>query len=110
MSVTGRRLGHYRIVEKLRQGGTGKVFLAEDLSLDREVALELLPDVFTFGNAERMARFERKAKLEASLNHPKIPSQIPAAAVFYFQKEFFTLMNTDDRRRTLIRALLGSPA
>jgi serine/threonine protein kinase len=49
----------------------GEVYLAEDLSLDRKVALKFLPDVFT-GDPERMARFEREAKLLASLNHPNI--------------------------------------
>jgi serine/threonine protein kinase len=49
----------------------GEIYLAEDFSLDRKVALKLLPDVFT-ADPERMARFEREAKLLASLNHPNI--------------------------------------
>jgi len=49
----------------------GEVYLAEDLTLGRKVALKFLPDVFT-GDPERMARFEREAKLPASLNHPNI--------------------------------------
>jgi serine/threonine protein kinase len=49
----------------------GEVFLADDLSLDRKVALKFLPEAFT-GDPERMARFEREAKLLASLNHPNI--------------------------------------
>ena len=49
----------------------GEVFLADDLNLDRKVALKFLPDAFT-GDPERMARFEREAKLLASLNHPNI--------------------------------------
>ncbi len=49
----------------------GEVYLADDLSLDRKVALKFLPDAFT-GDPERMARFEREAKVLASLNHPNI--------------------------------------
>ena len=49
----------------------GEVYLADDLSLNRKVALKFLPDAFT-GDTERMARFEREARLLASLNHPNI--------------------------------------
>ncbi len=69
--MIGKTLGHYKILEQLGRGGMGEVYLAEDQSLDRKVALKFLPDVFT-GSPERMARFEREAKLLASLNHPNI--------------------------------------
>src|SRR5512136_2722158 len=69
--MIGKTLGHYQIIEKLGQGGMGEVFLADDLNLNRKVALKFLPDVFT-GDPERMARFEREAKLLATLNHPNI--------------------------------------
>jgi eukaryotic-like serine/threonine-protein kinase len=69
--VIGKTLGHYRVVQELGRGGMGEVYLAEDISLDRKVALKFLPDAFT-GDPERMARFEREAKLLASLNHPNI--------------------------------------
>jgi serine/threonine protein kinase len=69
--LIGETLGHYKILNQLGRGGMGEVYLAEDLSLDRKVALKFLPDVFT-NNPERMARFEREAKLLASLNHPNI--------------------------------------
>jgi len=71
MPETGQTISHYRILEKIGVGGMGEVYLADDLSLDRKVALKFLPDVFT-GDPERMARFEREAKLLASLNHPNI--------------------------------------
>jgi len=71
MPEIGQIISHYRVIEKLGQGGMGEVFLAHDTSLDRKVALKFLPDIFS-GDPERLARFEREAKLLASLNHPNI--------------------------------------
>ncbi|MGA2262281.1 MAG: protein kinase [Acidobacteriota bacterium] len=71
MPEIGQTISHYRIIEKLGQGGMGEVFLAHDTSLDRKVALKFLPDIFSV-DPERLARLEREAKLLASLNHPKI--------------------------------------
>ena len=68
-----KTLGHYRVGEQLGRGGMGEVYLADDISLDRKVALKFLPDAFA-ADPERMARFEREAKLLASLNHPNIAS------------------------------------
>jgi len=69
--MIGKSISHYRIVEKIGQGGMGEVYLADDATLDRKVALKFLPEAFT-SDPERMARFEREAKLLASLNHPNI--------------------------------------
>jgi serine/threonine protein kinase len=69
--MIGKSLGHYQITEKLGEGGMGVVYQARDTFLDRKVALKFLPDIFS-GNPERLARFEREAKLLASLNHPNI--------------------------------------
>ena len=67
----GARLGAYEVVEKIGQGGMGVVWKARDTRLGRDVALKVLPDEFT-READRLARFEREAKLLASLNHPNI--------------------------------------
>src|SRR5512139_96643 len=69
--MIGLSLSHYRIIEKLGQGCRGEVYHAEDTNLSRQVAIKVLPDIFA-GDAERLARFEREAKLLASLNHPNI--------------------------------------
>jgi serine/threonine-protein kinase len=62
---------HYRIVEKIGEGGMGQVWKAVDTSLDRPVAIEILSATFA-SDAERWARLEREAKLLASLHHPGI--------------------------------------
>jgi len=67
----GRILSHYRLVEKIGEGGMGVVWKATDTTLDRPVAIKILPDLFA-EDPERLARFEREAKLLASLNHPNI--------------------------------------
>ncbi len=69
--MIGMTLGHYRVNEQLGRGGMGEVYTADDLNLNRKVALKFLPDAFS-GDPERMARFEREARLLASLNHPNI--------------------------------------
>ncbi len=69
--MIGKTLGHYKVIEQLGRGGMGEVYVADDLSLDRKVALKFLPDTFTT-DPERMARFEREAKVLASLNHSNI--------------------------------------
>jgi serine/threonine protein kinase len=69
--MVGRTLGHYKILEKLGEGGMGVVYLAEDKELDRKVALKVLPQAMA-GSQERLQRFRREAKTLASLNHPNI--------------------------------------
>ena len=67
----GTQLGSYEILSPLGKGGMGEVWLARDSKLGREVAIKTLPEEFA-RDAERLARFEREAKLLASLNHPNI--------------------------------------
>ena len=68
---TGERLGSYEIVSPIGAGGMGEVFRARDTKLGRDVALKGLSAEFS-RDSERRARFEREAKLLASLNHPGI--------------------------------------
>lgn len=67
----GTKLLHYRFVDKIGEGGMGVVWRAVDTTLDREVAIKLLPEAFA-ADRERLARFEREAKMLALLNHPGI--------------------------------------
>ena len=69
--MIGKTLTHYKVIEKIGQGGMGEVYRAEDTSLKREVAIKVLPEQFT-KDPQRLARFEREAQLLASLNHPNI--------------------------------------
>jgi serine/threonine-protein kinase len=68
---SGTLLLHYKLVEKLGEGGMGVVWRATDTTLDRDVAVKILPDVFA-NDPDRAARFEREAKMLASLSHPNI--------------------------------------
>ena len=69
--MIGSRLGSYEITAQIGEGGMGRVYRAKDSHLGREVALKVLPEGFT-QDADRSPRFEREAKLLASLNHPNI--------------------------------------
>ena len=80
MTITaGTNLGSYEILSPLGAGGMGEVYLARDGKLDRQVAIKVLPDAMT-RDPERVARFEREAKLLASLNHPSV------AAIYGFDE------------------------
>jgi serine/threonine protein kinase/Tol biopolymer transport system component len=71
LSLVGRSLSHYRVLSLIGAGGMGEVYLAEDTSLGRKVALKLLPAAFT-GNPDRVRRFEQEAKAASALNDPNI--------------------------------------
>ena len=69
--MIGKTLGHYQITSQIGKGGMGEVYQAKDQKLDRDVAIKVLPAEFA-KDADRVARFQREAKLLASLNHPNI--------------------------------------
>ncbi len=69
--MIGKKIRHYKILEKLGEGGMGIVYLAEDTKLDRRVAIKFLPRHFA-ANSEEGKRFEVEAKATAALNHPNI--------------------------------------
>src|SRR5579864_1206330 len=88
------RVGPYTIIAPLGAGGMGEVYRAHDSRLARDVAVKVLPDVFA-SDEERMARFEREAKVLASLNHPCI------AALYGFEESAST--------RALVMELVEGP-
>jgi hypothetical protein len=67
----GQTLLHYRIVDKLGEGGMGAVHRAEDTRLGREIAIKVMPAELA-GDAERRRRFEQEARAVAALKHPNI--------------------------------------
>jgi serine/threonine protein kinase len=71
MSMIGKTLGTFECTALLGKGGMGEVYQAKDLKLGRNVAIKVLPEEFA-KDADRVARFQREAKLLASLNHPNI--------------------------------------
>ena len=75
----GSSVGPYQIVGLLGAGGMGEVYRARDVKLQRDVAIKILPDLFSL-DPDRRARFERDAQVLASLNHPHI------AAIYGFEE------------------------
>jgi eukaryotic-like serine/threonine-protein kinase len=92
--VSGTKLGSFEVVGPLGAGGMGEVYRASDTKLKREVALKVLPELFT-GDAQRMARFEREAQVLAALNHANI------AAIFGLEES--------DGSRALVMELVEGP-
>src|ERR1700756_49025 len=67
----GDKLGHYQILAPLGAGGMGEVYRAHDTQLQRDVAIKVLPLALA-NDPERLARFDREAKILAAMNHPNI--------------------------------------
>ncbi|MCJ7611725.1 MAG: serine/threonine-protein kinase, partial [Candidatus Aminicenantes bacterium] len=102
----GAQLSHYRLLEKLGEGGMGVVWKACDLTLDRVVAVKFMPEGLAEDPARR-ARFEREAKAVAALHHPSIVTifAIEKAEGFYF----FTMEYVEGEPLTRLLASEGMP-
>ncbi len=96
----GTKLGAYEILAPLGAGGMGEVWRARDTRVDRPVALKVLPEEF-FEDGERRARFEREAKLLASLNHPGI-------AVLYSFEEILSSSSSSSRHLLAMELVEGA--
>src|ERR1700730_11357648 len=69
--LSGTRLGAYEVLAQIGAGGMGEVYRAHDTKLGRDVAIKVLPEALAH-DSERLARFQREAKMLAALNHPNI--------------------------------------
>src|SRR5262245_53104642 len=90
----GSRVGAYEVIAPIGRGGMGEVYRARDLRLQREVAIKALPEEFQ-RDSERLARFEREARMLAALNHPNV------AAIHGFEEH--------DGARLLVMELVEGP-
>ena len=96
MSLTpGTKLGPYEILAPIGVGGMGEVYRARDTKLDREVAIKILPEAWA-QDPERLARFEREAKVLASLNHPNIA-------------QIYGVAESDNARALVMELVAGQP-
>ena len=69
--MIGKTVSHYKITEKLGEGGMGEVYLAEDTKLKRQVAIKFLPSRITVNETDK-ARFLQEAQSAAAINHPNV--------------------------------------
>jgi serine/threonine-protein kinase len=90
--MLGTKVAHYEITSHLGSGGMGDVYQASDSKLGRNVAIKFLPETFA-RDTERVLRFEREARVLASLNHPNI------AAIYGMEQEA--------SRKFLVMELIG---
>ncbi|MCM3875681.1 MAG: protein kinase [Thermoanaerobaculia bacterium] len=98
--ASGTKLGSYEILGQIGAGGMGEVYKAKDTRVDRTVALKVLPEEF-FEGEERRQRFEREAKLLASLNHPGI------ATLYSFEEIPFSASSSSSRHILVMELVDG---
>ncbi len=73
--MVGTTISHYKVLEKIGEGGMGEVYRATDTKLNRDVALKILPERFA-SDGQRMGRFKREAQVLASLSHANIGTEL----------------------------------
>jgi len=107
---TGQSLLHYRLIEKVGEGGMGVVWRAADTRLDRHVALKILPEAMAV-DPERRARFEREARAVAALNHPNIVTlySVEEARTAAGPLHFITMELVEGKTLTQLRPKDGFP-
>src|SRR6478609_407230 len=102
----GHSIAHYRIIEKLGEGGMGEVYRATDTKLNREVAIKILPETFA-QDPDRMARFQREAQVLASLNHPNIAGIYGVEESGGMTALVMELVEGDDLSQRLVRGAIS---
>jgi serine/threonine protein kinase/tetratricopeptide (TPR) repeat protein len=109
MLTPGQDFGHFKILQKLGEGGMGEVYLAEDLKLNRRVALKTLRDDY-FDNQDRRERFEREARTAAQVSHANVMAiyDIGAATDPQSQKNIGYIVMEYVKGRTLTEYITGS--
>ena len=100
--MVGKTISHYKILEKLGEGGMGVVYKAEDTKLKRDVAIKFLPRLIVASEEER-ARFKNEAQAAAALNHPNIAT---IHAIEEIDDEMFIVMEYIEGRE--LRDIVGA--
>lgn len=109
MSMIGKTLGHYSLSALLGKGGMGEVYQAKDQKLGRNVAIKVLPDEFA-KDTDRVARFQREAKLLASLNHPNGRGGLLVNVLARMSLRQLDLLRPPGRRRSIVRYVIPASA
>ncbi|TFH61486.1 MAG: hypothetical protein E4G91_08075 [Candidatus Zixiibacteriota bacterium] len=111
MLTPGQDFGHFKILQKLGEGGMGEVYLAEDLKLNRRVALKTLRDDY-FDNQDRRDRFEREAKTAAQISHANVMAiyDIGTATDPQSRKDIGYIVMEYIKGKTLTEYVAGSTA
>ena len=101
-TLSGRQTGSYQLQTMIGAGGMGEVYRARDTKLGRDVAIKILPRVFT-ADPERVARFEREARMLASLNHPYTARSMDSRSPMIFARLYWSWLKARRWRRNWLR-------